>query len=120
MVHPEITTLAKNSETIFQIMWFAALITVLWGMLVGHSVIPRWVHQNDKIAHFFAFGALAGMAHGAWPSLNLATIWLMIVGLGLLTEGAQHLTIQHRFCWRDAVANSLGAGCVLALLHVWA
>ena len=37
--------------------------------------------------------------------------------LGLLAEGVQHLSASRRFCWRDALANSFGAACMLLALH---
>lgn len=108
-----------DAEVVFRILWLIVFCVVLWGMLTHHAFIPSWIHQNDKIMHFVAFGVLAGVAHGAWPSMALTTLWLLLCGLGVLAEGAQHFTVRHRFCWRDAVANALGAGCVLLLLH-WA
>lgn len=108
---------AMPVETYFQLLWFVMLGVTLWGMLTHHAAIPPWVHQNDKAVHFVVFGALAGIAHGAWPWVPLPTLWGLLTGLGLLAEGAQHFTARHRFCWRDALANALGAASVLALLH---
>lgn len=107
------------AELIFQVLWLILLGMTLWGMLTHHPLIPAWVHQNDKVMHFVAFGMLAGVAHGAWPGLALPTLWLLLCGLGVLAEWAQHFTARRSFCWRDAVANAMGAGCVLLLLH-WA
>lgn len=105
-----------QTETLFQILWSCTLVLVLIGMLTAVDLIPSWVHRHDKIAHFVAFGVLAGMAHGAWPNIALSALWGIITLLGLLTEAAQHLTVNRRFCWRDALANALGAGSVLLAL----
>lgn len=109
-----------QTETIFQILWACTLVMVLIGMLTAVNLIPSWVHRHDKIAHFVAFGVLAGMAHGAWPGTALLALWGGITFLGLLTEAAQHLTATRRFCWRDALANALGAGSVLLTVSLWA
>jgi hypothetical protein len=106
-----------SKEVIFQILWLIIFCVTLWGMLTHHEIIPSWVHQNDKVMHFLTFGLLAGMAYGAWPGLPLPTLWLLMCILGVMAEGAQHFTQGHRFCWRDAVANAMGAGCALLLLH---
>lgn len=105
-----------QTPTIFQILWLCTLAAVLVGMLTEAVVIPSWVHRHDKVAHFVAFGMLAGLAHGAWPGLNLWALWFTISTLGLLTEVAQHLTVKRRFCWRDALANALGAAAVLTVI----
>ena len=106
-----------TTEIIFQILWLIMFCMTLWGMLTHHEIIPTWVHQNDKVMHFVAFGLLAGVAHSAWPGLSLSTLWFLLCVLGVMAEGVQHFAAGRSFCWRDAVANAIGAGCVLLSLH---
>lgn len=109
--------MAQSTELLFLLLATLTLAAMLWGMLTDAALVPAWVHRHDKIAHFVAFGVLAAMVHGAWPGHSLVALWLLLTGLGLITEGAQHLTVKRRFCWRDAMANSFGAGCALLVLH---
>jgi hypothetical protein len=111
--------MAIDTPSLFFALWVAVLALALWGMLTSSKRIPAWVHQNDKIMHFLVFGLLAGLAHGAWPSVPLLTLWTIHGVLGVLSEVAQHHSAHHRFCWQDALANAAGAGCVLSSLH-WA
>jgi len=108
-----------QTPTFFQLLGLCTLGAVLMGMLTNAAFIPAWFHRNDKFMHFVAFGALAGMAHGAWPRLDLWVLWGLITTLGVLAEVAQHLTVNRRFCWRDALANALGAASVLLVLSCW-
>lgn len=106
-----------TSEAIFQTFWLIVFCMTIWGMLTHNAIIPAWIHKNDKVMHFVAFGLLAGLAHGAWPMLALHKLWLLLCVLGFLAEGAQHFTQDHQFCWRDAAANAMGAGSVLLSLQ---
>lgn len=106
-----------HASNLFIALWVAVLMLALWGMLTPSKRIPAWVHQNDKAMHFLVFGLLSGLAHGAWPSVPLFTLWAIHSALGVLGEVAQHHTANHRFCWQDALANAAGAGCVLGGLY---
>lgn len=102
--------------------WFGLLLALtgsltLWGMLTRHPRIPQWVHRHDKAMHFVAFALLAALAQSTWPAATAWVLWVGLSGLGLLTEGLQHLLTSRRFCWRDATANAMGAATVLAALH---
>ena len=108
-----------KTPTFFQLLGLLTLGGVLMGMLTNAVLIPAWCHRNDKLLHFVAFGALAAMAHGAWPDLDLWMLWGLITTWGVVTEAAQHLTVNRRFCWKDALANALGAGSVLLVLSRW-
>ena len=88
---------------------------VLWGMLSHHRLIPAWVNRHDKLMHFGAFALLAALAQVAWPSLSRWLLWVSLTAFGLLAEGLQQLLANRRFCWRDALANSLGAATAIAL-----
>lgn len=102
--------------------WFAALFVItsslaLWGMLSQHHRIPQWVHRHDKTMHFVAFAILAAFARGAWPSTPILHLWLALVLMGLLMEGLQQFLTRRFFCWKDALANAMGAAVMLALLN---
>lgn len=102
--------------------WFALLFTlagamVLWGMLTTHPLVPGWVSRHDKLMHYLAFAFLAALAYGALPGQPGWLLWGALTAMGLLAEGLQHLSASRRFCWRDALANALGAASMLVLLY---
>lgn len=89
----------------------------LWGMLSHHPRIPQWVHRHDKVMHFAAFAILAAIARGAWPTITLLHLWVALALMGLLMEVLQQLLTRRFFCWKDALANAMGAAVMLALLN---
>jgi uncharacterized membrane protein len=102
----------------FSLLFVLTTLGVLWGMLSNHRRIPAWVNRHDKLMHFAAFALLAALAQAAWPSLSWWWLWLSLTLMGLLGEGLQHcLAANRRFCWRDALANALGAASMLAFWH---
>lgn len=89
---------------------------VLWGMLTSSPKVPSWIYRHDKLMHFAAFALLAALAQAGWPNLSGLALWSILTAMGLLAEGLQQLTATRSFCWRDAMANALGAGSTLVLL----
>ena len=103
-------------------IWFGLMFVItgslaLWGMLSQHPRIPSWVHRHDKVMHFVAFAILAGLAQGAWPNIAPLQLWTALAVFGLVAEGLQPLLSSRQFCWKDAIANAIGAATVLGLLH---
>lgn len=105
------------TESLFAVLFVIAGSVALWGMLSHHPRIPRWVHRHDKAMHFAAFAILAVFARGAWPASPLLHLWVALVLMGLLMEGLQQLLTRRFFCWKDALANALGAAVMLALMN---
>lgn len=102
--------------------WFGLLLAItgslaLWGMLTRHPRIPQWVHRHDKAMHFASFALLAALAQGTWPTATAWALWVCLSALGVVTEGLQHLLTHRHFCWRDAMANAMGAATVLGAVH---
>ncbi len=103
-------------------LWFGLLFVItgslaLWGMVSHHPRIPAWVHRHDKIMHFVAFAMLAGLAQGALPRTAPLQLWAALAVLGLVAEGLQPVLSSRQFCWKDAIANAVGAATVLGWLH---
>ncbi len=117
-----LSTFMRTDSSMVTEPWFAFLFVLTgslahWGMLCQHPLIPQWVHRHDKAMHFAAFAALAAFALGAWPATPLLHLWAALTLLGLLMETLQHLLTRRCFCWKDALANSLGAAFMLGLPH---
>ncbi|MFM8865915.1 MAG: hypothetical protein ACKOFG_13630 [Limnohabitans sp.] len=104
-------------EPVFALMFVLTGGIVLWGMLTDAAWVPKWIGRHDKLMHFLAFAGLAALAQAAWPDVPWVFLWMLLTGLGLLAEGLQHLTANRSFCWRDALANALGAAAMLGTLH---
>ncbi len=82
---------------------------VCWGLLSPIHALPAWSRSHDKLLHGFAFAILAVLTHLWLPEAPVVALWTAIVLVGLAGEAAQHFTADRRFCWRDAVANAVGA-----------
>ena len=97
------------------VMFWPALIVVVWGELTPHP--PRlpgpWVW--DKLDHFTAYFGLSLLATLAW-GLRHSLVWVFlgVVGLGSGLEIIQIL-VGRDGEWGDFFANDLGALLGLAL-----
>ena len=95
----------------------AALILVLSLLPIsGQASVPH----ADKVQHFVAYGALAGLAGLGWPRAGL---WVVAGGAALFGVGveiAQAITPTGRsFSGLDMLANAGGAGLAALALRVW-
>ena len=102
------------------VMFWPALLVVLWGELTPHP--PRlagpWVW--DKLDHFTAYFGLSLLASLAWGRRrSLFWVFLGIVALGGSLEIIQSL-VGRDGEWGDFFANDLGAllGLALAALYL--
>ena len=95
---------------------------LLWSSLASHlPTVPR-ILAWDKLQHFFAYAVLMFFS-GHFFRLLLKKQqkgWIIgfifTVGFGLLMEvGQETLSISRNADWKDFIANSLGAGLVLAI-----
>jgi hypothetical protein len=93
----------------FAILLCLAAGVVCWGLLSPVHALPAWSRSHDKLLHGLAFAALAVLANLWLPDAPVAGLWVAMVLAGLAGEVAQHFTAERRFCWRDAVANAVGA-----------
>lgn len=94
------------------------VVVVLWGLLSPVRSLPAWSHRHDKLLHALAFAVFAVLASLGWPEVSPWALWLALTLAGLAGEGLQHLTPDRRFCWRDAVANAMGAALGIGLVTV--
>jgi len=100
--------------------WIGCL---LWASLSSHlPTVPRLLAW-DKLQHFFAYAMLMLFSGNFFRLLfrNRLKGWLIgfsfTVGFGLLMEiGQKVFAISRSADWKDFVANSLGAGLVLAIV----
>lgn len=96
---------------------------LLWASLSSQlPAIPRFLAW-DKLQHFFAYAILMLFSGNFLRLLfrNRQKGWLIgfgfTVGFGLLMEiGQKVLAISRYADWKDLIANTLGAGLVLAIM----
>jgi glycopeptide antibiotics resistance protein len=106
---------------------YAALLAAWIGCLLWSSLasdlptIPR-ILAWDKLQHFFAYAVLMFFSGHFFKLLikkrqkGWIIGFLFTVGFGLLMEiGQKTLTSSRQADWKDLVANTLGAGLVLAI-----
>jgi VanZ family protein len=99
--------------------WMGCL---LWSSLASHlPAVPR-IFAWDKLLHFFAYAILMFFSGNFFKLLfkkrlkGWITGFIFTVGFGLLMEiGQQTLSTSRHADWKDFVANSLGAGLILAI-----
>jgi VanZ family protein len=99
--------------------WIGCL---LWSSLASHlPTVPR-ILAWDKLHHFFAYAVLMFFSGNFFKLLlkKRQKGWIIgfifTAGFGLLMEiGQETLSISRNADWKDFVANSLGAGLVLAI-----
>ena len=99
--------------------WYAVVLVicggvVCWGLLSPVERLPLWSRTHDKLMHGVAFAILAILASLSLPDTRSGVLWISLVAVGLAGEIAQHMTPHRQFCWRDAVANAVGAAFGLA------
>jgi len=98
-----------------RVMFWPALIVVLWGELTPHPPKLAGPWMWDKLDHFTAYFGLALLATLGW-GLRRSLIWvfLAVIGLGGGLEIIQTLTGRDGQ-WGDFFANDLGALLGLAV-----
>ena len=106
---------------------YAALLAAWMGCLLWSSLasnlppVPR-IFAWDKLLHFFAYAILMFFSGNFFKLLLQKRLrgWILgftlTLGFGLLMEiGQQTLSTSRHADWKDLVANSLGAGLILAI-----
>lgn len=94
---------------VFAVLLGLSVCIICWGLLSPVHALPAWSRTHDKLLHGGAFAFLAVLANLWLPHAPVLGLWCGLVFIGLAGEVAQHFTVHRRFCWRDAVANALGA-----------
>ena len=92
---------------------------VFLGLIFPIERLPRWSRTHDKLLHAAAFALLAVLASLSMPGTQAVVIWMVLAAAGLMGEVAQHLSPHRQYCWRDAVANALGAAAGLTGFQWW-
>jgi VanZ family protein len=100
------------------ILFWPALIVVVWGELTPH---PPRIEAPDKLLHFIAYFGLAGIAVVALGRRYVVAVILALIVLGGALEILQMFTGRDAE-WLDEAANTagavLGAGCGLLFLRL--
>lgn len=95
-----------------------ALSALGFWLAVSPQAIPRLFPQQDKLEHFLAFAALAGLA-----SINArALVWraMSVSALTVLVEiGQAVLSTTREPSWNDVLAGLLGVAFAIAALKIW-
>ena len=92
-----------------------AVAGTVWTSLLPPSDLPSGFGLYDKLVHGIGYGVLAALALASglrWPAA-LASV----IGLGVVLEIAQGLLGYRSFEWMDVVADAIGAGIAVLLLH---
>ena len=110
-----------------ELVIYAALLSAWMGCLLWSSLasnlppVPR-IFAWDKLLHFFAYAILMFFSGNFFKLLLKKRLrgWIigftLTLGFGLLMEiGQQTLSTSRHADWKDLVANSLGAGLILAI-----
>ncbi len=112
----------KRSHTVLRLAWVLGLLVVIVGSLLPGDSLPirelALLDISDKIEHFAAYAALAFLP--AIHERRRAVIFmaLALVGLGVLLEFGQLLSVDRDFEIGDMVADAAGVcvGISLGLL----
>jgi VanZ family protein len=105
-----------ESLNIFFVLLGFGVGLVGWGLLCPVQSLPECFRNHDKILHAVAFAGLAVLTSLWLPEANMFNIWVALTLAGLAGEVAQNFTGQRKFCWRDALANGVGAAAGLILI----
>ena len=93
---------------------------VLWGLTSQVARLPAWAQTHDKVWHLITFMLFAVLASIVWPEVHPLYILGALVFIGFATEVLQGFTPYRQFCWRDGVADAIGAALgigLIALIH---
>ena len=106
---------------------YAALLAAWMGCLLWSSLasrlppVPR-ILAWDKLQHFIAYAILMYFSGNFFKLLMKKRLkgwtigFILTVGFGLMMEiGQKTLSISRYADWKDIIANSLGAGLILAI-----
>ncbi len=89
---------------------------VLWGLTSPISKLPTWAQTHDKVWHLLVFVMFAILASISWPEVHPLFLLLSLVLVGFASEVVQGLTPYRRFCWRDGIADAIGAALGIGLV----
>lgn len=98
-----------------RLLLVAALVSISWAATTSVSV-PATEELSDKLLHALAFGALATIAHAAFPG-GRGLVWSMplLLFYGFAIELVQSRLPYRSFEWLDLAADAAGLGAYLLL-----
>lgn len=105
-----------DSVNIFAVLLGLSVGLIGWGLMCPVQSLPAWCRNHDKVFHAIAFAGLAVLTSLWLPEVNFFMIWAALTLTGLGGEFAQNFTEQRKFCWRDALANAVGAAAGLIVI----
>ncbi len=100
------------TETVLRRLWIAAIVALSLAIALG-SLSPQPLipgrEISDKVAHYFAYFALALLGSGITSPDRLWRTMLRCFLLGFALEVAQFVVTDRRLSeWADVAANSAG------------
>jgi VanZ family protein len=108
--------MSTESVNIFAVLLGISAGLIGWGLVCPVQSLPAWCRDHDKVFHAIAFAGLAVLTSLWLPEANTFSIWAVLTLTGLGGEVAQNFTEQRKFCWRDALANAVGAAAGLIVI----
>lgn len=114
-----IMTNETRTKILLALFWLALAFAVTMALLPKPPHMP-FDRFGDKFEHMLAFGVLAGLGVGAFPTLPLSRLAERLSFLGALIEVTQSIPALHRDCdiW-DWVADTLAVILVMSAVHVY-
>lgn len=112
MMKPTTGTMRKVA-----VLYFVALLLLMWLPLNGVAALNNYVFglRADHLLHASVYLPCIYFL-GKLVMKPLMVLWILSVGIGLLTEGVQYLLPYRGFDVNDLLANAIGVSLGLFLL----
>lgn len=105
---------SKHIIGLFRILFFLALLIILFGSLSSGGSMPA-INNVDKILHLLAYGGLSWLAIPSFSKTNVWKVFCILVFFGIGVEIAQsQMGFGRQGSIRDIYANV--AGVILGVL----
>ena len=94
---------------------FGMIASVLFFAFIPGPLLPSIVIDHDKMAHAFAFSALALMVRYTYAALSLVRLVLFLGALGALIEVVQYPLLDRSFSVLDFCCDIIGIALFIFL-----
>ncbi|NBC48947.1 MAG: VanZ family protein, partial [Gammaproteobacteria bacterium] len=101
-----------------QVAFWSCVLAVAYLAFLPATEVPglSW----DKANHLLAFAVMTALAAFGWPTRRSAfSLWVPLLGYGLLIEIIQHVLPTREFSLLDWAADGLGILAALGLIALW-
>ena len=109
----------SNKNILFKLFFFLALAaSALLAFIPDYSALPSFVSFSDLLNHLTAFAILFLLLKGAYPSLAVRNIVILLYAYALGIETVQYLLPTRSAAWSDIGADAAGllTGYLLMIL----